>query len=724
VKLPELLDIAETGAKLLIEEARVTARQAEESLPAAQQVGFPGTAYGLPLAYAMLGAEEVTVNRLSSLIDDIEALIAGEDRWRDAEPEEVTRLGVGAAVAQELSACLTHALKGESPDGWIGFIPDDLLRALGVQLVDGRIAGFVVLYGVAADAGTTAEMVQQAQQRRMIVALGGARDSDTGLVHLREQGIEPSVDTFVVPIAPDPSAIAFALNFMVRASLIYGRGAKGDLAGNLAYCRERVPACAVALGELSPQAVALAVSAMAFGVPIVTDQEIPTIPELSSGPGPALSHVDDPGSMVQAAAEARGIRVQVAELDVPVLFGPAFEGERIRKEQLHVQFGSKYSEAFEHLYAAEMDDVEDAQVRVIGPDIDSVEPGAAMPLGVVVRVAGRKMQRTYEPVLERHIHAFLNYASGLMHIGQREMCWVRISDAAYERGLRLRHIGVILHAMMHESFPEFVDRVAVDVITDPEHMERPLQRARESYAERDARMAEMSDESVDTFYSCALCQSFAPNHICIVKPERMGLCGAYTWLDARVSHEMDATGPNQPVPKGECLDERHGEWAGVNEFVHDASNKTLDRFQAYSMMQHPETSCGCFECIVAVVPEANGIMVVHREYMDMTPVGMTFSTLAGSVGGGVQTPGFMGVARRYVLSRKFVRGDGGLQRLVWMPTELKDALGEELRQRAEEEGVADLIDRIADETVATDLDGLMEHLRQVDHPALSMPALL
>ncbi|MDQ7850439.1 MAG: CO dehydrogenase/CO-methylating acetyl-CoA synthase complex subunit beta, partial [Armatimonadota bacterium] len=114
----------------------------------------------------------------------------------------------------------------------------------------------------------------------------------------------------------------------------------------------------------------------------------------------------------------------------------------------------------------------------------------------------------------------------------------------------------------------------------------------------------------------------------------------------------------------------------------------------------------------------------NREYTGMTPVGMTFSTLAGMVGGGVQTPGFLGVGRLYLTSRKFIPADGGFPRLVWMPRELKEALRDRLLVRARELGDETLVDKIADETVATTVEELRAHLERVGHPALAMPALL
>jgi len=118
------------------------------------------------------------------------------------------------------------------------------------------------------------------------------------------------------------------------------------------------------------------------------------------------------------------------------------------------------------------------------------------------------------------------------------------------------------------------------------------------------------------------------------------------------------------------------------------------------------------------------VIVVDRDYAGMTPMGMTFSTLAGMVGGGVQTPGFLGVGRLYLASRKFIPADGGLHRLVWMPQVLKEALRERLVGRARELGDDGFVDKIADETVATTTEELSAYLERVGHPALTMPSLL
>jgi acetyl-CoA synthase len=407
---------------------------------------------------------------------------------------------------------------------------------------------------------------------------------------------------------------------------------------------------------------------------------------------------------------------------IPVAFSPAFEGERIRKEDMHCEFGGQRTPAFEWLTSRPSQEVEDGKVEVIGPDVDTVAEGGKMPLAVVIEVAGRKMQSDFEPVLERQIHSYMNHAQGLFHMGQRDTIWVRISKDAFKAGFRLQHIGKILHAMLHEHFSSILDKVQVKIYTDPAKVAQLMETARKVNAERDARLAGMTDESVDTFYSCTLCQSFAPNHLCIITPERSGLCGAYNWLDGRAAFEINPAGPNQPIQKGAVVDEKIGQWERVNQFIVKKSNAAIERMSAYSMITDPMTSCGCFECISAVLPSTGGIMIVPREFADMTPCGMKFSTLAGTVGGGRQVPGFVGHSKHYITSPKFISADGGFGRIVWMPKVLKEELHDSLVKRADALGLGGeaFLEKIADETVATTEEEVAAHVAKVGHPVAEL----
>jgi len=305
-------------------------------------------------------------------------------------------------------------------------------------------------------------------------------------------------------------------------------------------------------------------------------------------------------------------------------------------------------------------------------------------------------------------------------MGQRDIIWIRISKSSFERGFHIRHLGEILHAKLLNDYPAIVDKVQVTLYTDLAEVESRLAEARQVYRERNLRLESMTDESVDTFYSCLLCQSFAPNHVCVITPERLGLCGAYNWLDGKAAYEIDPTGPNQPLTKGECIDPVRGQWKDINDYVFVNSKQSIERFNAYSMLEDPMTSCGCFEAIVALLPECNGVMIVNREFPGQTPAGMKFSTLAGNTGGGQQTPGFIGIGKAYISSKKFIFAEGGHQRIVWMPKELKETLKFELELISKRLGIDNFVDLIADETVGSDTAAIMEHMKKVNHPALAM----
>jgi len=527
--------------------------------------------------------------------------------------------------------------------------------------------------------------------------------------------------TRLVPLGKEISAAVYALGFAARAALSFGAIQPGDFPRNLRYNKNRIFAFVMALGAVDDEKCATAAGALNFGFPIIADANIPQI--LVPGVCTYESVVSNvPHDLIVAQAmDVRGLKIKVAKVPIPVAYSPAFEGERIRKEEMHCEFGGTRSPAFEYVTMLDAPNVQDGKVEVFGQDVPDFAEGSTAPLAIWVEVAGRKMQPDFEPIIERQIHRLINAAQGLFHMGQRDIIWLRISKTAKAAGLTLRHLGDIIHAKLHDEYAEIVDKVQVKIHTGKPRVEQLRERARAVFAERDQRLANMTDESVDVFYSCALCQSFAPNHICIISPERPGLCGAYGWLDGRAAHEITPTGPNQPVQKGRLVDGRLGQWEKINEFVFNKSNHTVERLSFYTIITDPMTSCGCFEAISAVLPMANGIMIVDRDYAGLTPCGMKFSTLAGAVGGGIQTPGFMGHSRRYILSRKFIIADGGISRIVWMPRKLKEDLREGLTALAAEEALgADFVDKIADETTALTEQEVAEFCAAAGHPALSM----
>jgi len=720
-------------ATYAIRGAREIYRQAEEFLEKSIkekgescEVKFPETAFYFPFVYALLGEE---VKKLS----DAKRVLLFAKTLLHEDPSEKIWLpylgntldsGVSALLCEEIIMALRYLYGQEPQKDCNGFFSDTILRTLGIQLVDGRMPGFAAILGAAPDNKTAVYIVRELQKRSIMTFVGSNVNGRSIIDQLLEEKVEMGWDTYIVPYGRDTLSAIYPLNWAIRGALTFGGHKKGEALKCLKYCQNRVFAFGMVLGELDDIKYATGAGAINMGFPFIADTDMP---EIKLSGICTYEHVVkelDHKKIVQRSIEVRGLKIKIKEMPIPVAYSPAFEGERVRREQMYAQFGGKYSDAFEYVKMADADKIEDGKIEVIGPELDKIEEGGVAPMGIVVEVAGRKMQKDFESILERRIHGFLNEAMGVFHMGQRDMCWIRLSKDGRAKGFLFKHFGVILHARFHEVFSAIVDKAQVTIYTNQEDVEALVKEAQVSYKERDARVEKMTDESVDLFWTCTLCQSFAPNHLCIIKPERLGLCGAYNWLDAKASYELNPSGPNQPIKKGECLDPVKGEWKGVNEVELQKSNRTLERFCGYSIIDAPETSCGCFECIIAILPEANGFMVVNREYSGMTPAGMTFSTLAGTIGGGQQTPGFMGVGRLYIVSKKFISAEGGLKRIVWMSKELKEALADRLKKRTEELGDPDFLNKIADEAIATTTEELLPFLEKVGHPALTMEAVM
>lgn len=395
---------------------------------------------------------------------------------------------------------------------------------------------------------------------------------------------------------------------------------------------------------------------------------------------------------------------------VPVDVGLIYEGERIRKNQMYVDLAGPKSFGAELVRVVPMDEIDDGKVFLEGPDIGDLEEGKAYPFGILLEVGGKSMEEDLEGVLERRIHEFSNFIQGYMHLNSRDIIWCRVSKDAAKKGLTLKHVGQVLIDLFKSEWP-MIEKMQVKIFTDPEATTKFREAAREVYEKRDSRLRGLKDEDVDVFYGCALCQSFAPQHLCTITPSRTSSCGSISWFEGRAAAKIDPNGPIFEIPKGELIDEVKGEYSGPNEVTNEKSGGTVDRVYLHSIFNHPHTSCGCFEAIGFYIPEVDGIGVVHRDHRGTTPFGIPFSTMAGQVGGGVQSDGFVGMAIEYLRSPKMLQADGGWNRMVWLPKSLKervlDAIPEELR------------DKIATEEEAVDLESLKEFLKKVDHPVVS-----
>ena len=673
-----------------------------------EAVSFPDTAYSLPCYYAVTGEKITNLGEMKAAMATIKAKMTRNNRLYDAFES-----GIASALCAEFLEALKYihgATPYEAPE--CGHLSDAFVRELGVPLVTGDIPGVAVILGKADTTEEMVSLVKSYQGQGILVTVTGE-----GIRQLAEAGYKTGTNVRVVPLGYEMQSVIHVVSVALRAALIFGNITPGDFPALAKYTMDRVRAFVNAYKPLSDEIVSYGAGAICLGFPVVSNET----ENMFRVPKSLIQQLDT-SKWNATSLEARDIKIKITNIDIPVSFASAFEGEIIRRGDMQVEVDGSRVDCFELVHTKEASEVEDHKITVVGPEIDEIPVGSKISLSYTVDVAGKAMQPDFESVMERKFHSYLNCIEGVMHTGQRDMIRIRISKADFEAGFKFKHIGEVLYAKLKSEFEAVVDKCQVTIVVDAEKNKELRAAANAVFNKRDDRLKSMTDESVPVYYTCIMCQAFSPSHVCIVTPERLGLCGAVSWLDAKATNELDPTGPCQIVPKERCIDEKLGRYEDVDEAVAKYSHGALEHVTLYSLFQDPMTSCGCFECICGVEPVSMGVVITCREHAGMTPLGMTFSEMASMTGGGVQTPGFMGHGKQFISSKKFIAAEGGPGRIVWMPKELKEAVRERLDATALElYGVENFTDMIADETVCTeDPEELMNFLAEKGHPVLSM----
>ena len=523
-----------------------------------QAVSFPDTAYSLPCYYAVTGTKVNNLGELKAALGVVKTLMTRENRLHDAFMS-----GVATALCAEFIEVLKY-VNGAAPYELpcYGHLSDAVIRNLGVPLVTGDIPGVAVILGSAPSADEAVDLVKSYQSQGILVTLvGGIIDQ------LQEKGYKTGDNVRVIPLGKDVTAVIHVVSVALRAALIFGNITPGDAGSLMKYTMDRVPAFVNAFAPLDDVIVACGAGAIALGFPVVTNEQenIFRVPK-------SLIVQPDVSKFNATSLEARDIKLKITNIDIPVSFASAFEGEIIRRGDMQVEVDGSRKDCFELVATRDASEVEDHKITVVGPELDEIEVGSKISLSYTVDVAGKSMQPDFESVMERKIHSFLNCIEGVMHTGQRDMIRVRISKADFEAGFRFKHIGEVLYAKIKSEFEAVVDKCQVTIVVDEAKNHDLRAHANEVFNKRDDRLKSMTDESVDKFYTCIMCQAFSPSHVCIVTPERLGLCGAVSWLDAKATKELDPAGPCQPILKEGCIDEKLGRYATVDEAVNKYSH--------------------------------------------------------------------------------------------------------------------------------------------------------
>lgn len=709
-----LFDRVFNGSDQWFDLANAKVEEAISKYGADHAVSLPDTAYSLPCIYAMLGIKIGTLEELKECLNTkIKDLMTREKRTKD-----IFTSGIAGALCCEVIETCKYIEGNPYSDPIEGHLSDAQIREIGLPLVVDDIPGVAVLIGPAPSKEEAETLIKGYQAKGIMVFMVGDIINQAA-----EQNISMNFKIRIIPCGYELSSVIHVVSVALRAALIFGAIQPGDYEGMWRYTMKRVHAFVNAFDPVDDMTVCCGAGAIQLGFPVITNQtenmwEVPK----------SLIIQEDTTKFDPTSLEARDIKIKIVNMDIPVTFAPAFEGEIVRRPDMQLEFdGSDPNEnGFELVVTKQMSEIEDHAIILEGSDFDEMEPGSKNSIAYIVEVAGKSMSSDFEPVFERKFHNYMNCIEGIMHTGQRDLIRVRISKDAYNAGFRAKHIGEVLYAKIKSDYAAVVDKCQIRIITDKEKVkDLRFSLANPIYDKRDERLMTMTDESVDEFYTCILCQSFSPSHVCVVTPERLGLCGAVSWLDAKATNQLDPTGPCQIIKKEHVIDEQIGSWEEVNDAVRKYSQGALEQVTLYSIMNDPMTSCGCFECICGIEPFSNGVVIVNREHPGITPLGMTFAELASMTGGGVQTPGFMGHGKHFIASKKFMKAEGGIERIVWMPKALKDTVADKLNATAKElYNIDNFVDMIGDETIAEDPETLMGFLSEKGHPALALEPMI
>ncbi|MFC2015076.1 hypothetical protein ACFLUP_03690, partial [Chloroflexota bacterium] len=234
-------------------------------------------------------------------------------------------------------------------------------------------------------------------------------------------------------------------------------------------------------------------------------------------------------------------------------------------------------------------------------------------------------------------------------------------------------IAEALHKWIQFEFPH-IEKICVKIVTGGD-TKQEKEIAKTFKSERKTQIENESDDNVPYFHYCLECQPFSRDHVCIITPDRPPMCskdrfqvkaaalfGAswHPWK-RRDLEEQDIRGTIKvDVP----IDAKYGEYPTVNEAVERLSPGNINRVQLHGLREFPHTSCGCFQYLTFWIESLNGFGIIERNYQGQAPEGLTWNILANAAGG-KQAPGVIGTSKNYLLSKRFMEGEGGFEALRW-----------------------------------------------------------
>ena len=615
--------------------------------------GFDGTIFGYPLLYGITAE-------------------------RHPDPEEI-ELALTQVKDQEggyfIKALWLAELAESAEDDRVElFIGDDRFRSLCVGLNQGS-NGWALLMGNG-DTSSFSRLAQELSEKKLSLYSVGAATKTLN-----------TTDFEVKSLGERETGVIYFGQLLMRYAIIYGMEPAGQ-AHDLAHSiEEHAPGVIFVLGELTDLESLLVQGMLSLGAPVVT-----TNSELG-----LVGHVyesDTITSIVERAWSLPNIRARLVEPatpDVPVPTGRIFTREKVDENNLGL---SVVGSGSSFMIVKPSPDVREDGVWIVE------KQGSDSGFSVLVELGNDAVDPPITLWVQAILRRVINYAKGVKvksdgNGGLR----FSVTKEAVDEGFELEHLGNLIQTELRNEFPK-IGPIRVSFILDAQE-EAALEPGIQSFVdERTRQIKEANEDSLEYFYGCTRCRSFSLAHACTVTPDRPAQCSK-PWYQLKayaVLSPNDVYDQCTLVEKGKCIDPIKGEYEGVNTSTESRTEGRVNRVFLHSIFEHPHTACSCFQNVVYHIPEVDGLAIMNRGYEGEAPNGMTWTKLANLVAGRQYEEGAATIATAYLHSKKFLKADGGYNRVVWMTNVLKktagNAIPEELRDAIATENEASTLDEL------------------------------
>jgi len=316
------------GAHKIVDRAEKKWREAMDKKGPNEPVGFPNTAYYLPVIYGILGEKVEKLGDMERILKQCRSLLPPPVRETHPLPYLAPALDAGMATffAEEIIEAIRYLeqpdfyLRGEDVTDeniWLGAADDVILRKRGIEFVDGTAPGFAAVLGAAPTKEIAAKIATELQEKNIYVFMAAENGGKCFSQQLVEAGVQIGWPTRLVSYGPDITSAVFAMGFATRAALSFGGIEPGDFRKVLIYNKDRIFAFALPLGYVSDEWYANAAGAVNFGFPTVADTPIPEIlPTGICTYEHVVSNVPHE-KIVARAIEVRGLKVNVTLMVPP-----------------------------------------------------------------------------------------------------------------------------------------------------------------------------------------------------------------------------------------------------------------------------------------------------------------------------------------------------------------------------------------------------------------------